>query len=112
MTIPDPVCPLAEQGPLTDADLLALLPTMGKSQFYKRKAKGDFRFLEMSPQLPDSHTLYSRRLVTRWFEGVDLEAGAPRRHFGKASGAKAHAPRFARPCAIRNVNDVAVKGVD
>lgn len=70
---------------LTDGDLLALLPTMGKSQFWKRKARGDFRFLELSPQLPVSHTLYSRRLVTRWLAGEMMTPAAGRVFFGKKS---------------------------
>lgn len=100
LDVPSQATRLDDQVPLTDGDLIALLPTMGKSQFFKRKKRGDFTFLEMSPQLVNGHTLYSRRLVALWFGGRNLAAGAPRRHFGKGSLASIH-PRSVKAGGAR-----------
>lgn len=87
----------------TDRDLMALLH-LGHSQFYKRKARGHFAFLELSPQLPDSNTRYSGHRITRWLQGSlgDLMSApaAPRRFFGKARGVTPRSvgrPRKPRP---------------
>ena len=53
---------------LRDLDLMAVLG-VGKSWFYRRKVKGEFRFLELRPQLAAGNTLYSGRLVDRWVRG-------------------------------------------
>lgn len=53
---------------LVDHELADLLD-IGHSQFFKRKKRGDFKFLEVAPQLPDGKTLYSGALVDRWLDG-------------------------------------------
>lgn len=68
----DPVdrWPLDKPFPITlrDVELMAVIG-VGKSWFYRRKAKGEFRFLEVRPQLTATNTLYSGRLVDLWVRG-------------------------------------------
>lgn len=79
--------------PLRDRDLMQALGVK-HSVFYRRKALGHYRFLELKPQLPDSNTLYSRRLLAQWLDGQVVTGEEPRRFFGAAAKrASASAPR-------------------
>lgn len=62
--------PLEEPFPATlrDSDLMRVVGVKS-SRFYEQKARGAYRFLELVPQLDDSHTLYSGRLVELWASG-------------------------------------------
>jgi len=70
---------------ITDTQLAARIG-LGLTAFYARKNAGDFAFLELKPQLPNSTTRYSGALVSRWLAGEDLTVVASRRFFGKAGG--------------------------
>lgn len=80
--------PLDKPFPVTliDADLMAVLGR-GHSSFYKLKAAGAFKFLEVRPQVPGA-TLYSGRLVERWVRGEFEEP----RYFSRARGLRETAP--------------------
>lgn len=62
--------PLEKPFPATlhDVDLMAVIDR-GHTAFYRMKATGAFKFLELKPQLPVGGTLYSGRLVERWTRG-------------------------------------------
>jgi hypothetical protein len=62
--------PLEKPFPVTlhDIELMEVLG-IGHSNFYRRKKSGEFRFLEVRPQLAKSVTLYSGRLVEQWVNG-------------------------------------------
>ncbi len=85
---------------LRDRDLMPIV-RMKHSKFYTRKAAGDFRFLEVTPQLPNSHTLYSGHLVTKWLRGElrqDIPApAAPSRFFRRAQAVASPKGRPGRP---------------
>lgn len=53
---------------IRDSDLMDIVG-IKHSQFYKRKARGDFRFLELTQQLPESNTFYSPTRVAAWLRG-------------------------------------------
>jgi len=80
-----PVVSTEPMPPLTDTQLAERIG-LGLTVFYERKNAGDFAFLELKPQLPNSNTRYSRVLVSRWLAGEDLTVVASRRFFGKAGG--------------------------
>lgn len=52
--------------------------------FYRLKALGGFKFLEVDPQLPGGATVYSGRLIQKWLRGD--RAGQPRQFFAGARG--------------------------
>lgn len=81
---------------LRDTDLMRLVG-LRSSQFYKRKARGDFRFLELRPQLPNAGTRYSRALVQQWLDGELVEGMAAIRFFTKAQGQAVARRRPGRP---------------
>jgi hypothetical protein len=65
------------RAPKTLGDLqLASLIGLGHTQFFKRKKRGEFAFLEIVPQLPQSNTRYSTALVLRWVNGEAITSGA------------------------------------
>lgn len=66
---------------LNDTELAARIG-IGHSQFYKKKAAGHFRFLELVPQIPGTNTRYSGVLVARWFRGEDPRSAPARVFFG------------------------------
>lgn len=68
---------------LSDADLMAVLH-LGHTTYCRRKKAGEFAFLEMQPQLPNSHTAYSGVLVDRWVNGELRDNVRARHFFGKA----------------------------
>lgn len=71
--------------PLRDSDLMDRL-AIKHSAFYKRKANGEFRFLELRPQLANSNTLYSAHLVGQWLRGeIPTEIPQQKRFFGRAT---------------------------
>lgn len=71
--------------PVTVGDLqLAAMLGIALSTFYARKRRGDYRFLELKPQLAATNTKYSGFLVARWLRGENVTPGAPRPHFGSA----------------------------
>lgn len=63
----------------TDADLMTIIPNMTHSAFYPRKARGEFAFLELRPQLPGSNTRYSGHLLQQWLRGELVLPGDSRR---------------------------------
>lgn len=77
---------------LCDRDLMTIIGR-GATAFYKRKARGEFAFLELRPQLSDSNTIYSGHLVTKWLRG---ELVAPR-FFGRATSERPAPRRPGRP---------------
>ena len=50
---------------ILDSELQILL-NYSRSDYFRRKRRGEFRHLELVPQFPNSRTLYSRHLVTNW----------------------------------------------
>lgn len=68
---------------LRDSDLMAIVG-LAHSAFYKRKARREFAFLELRPQLPNSNTVYSGHLVGQWLRG-EIPCEQPRRFFGRAT---------------------------
>lgn len=104
-----PAWPVSAALPMTlrDRDLMRILGVK-HALFYVRKKRGDFRFLELQPQLPGSNTVYSGRLLTRWLDG-DLQAS---RHFASARAAVRKPGRPGRPRKARAVESVTVLGHD
>jgi len=66
---------------LTDSELAARL-ALSLSTFYRSKRRGDFRFLELDPQLP-GHTRYSGTKLARWFTGEPVAAASGRTFFNQ-----------------------------
>ena len=92
--VEQPLCPTnPSDQPLRDADLMRRIG-IGHSAFYKRKAKGEFEFLELRPQLSGSNTLYSAHLVAKWLRG---ELRQPERFFGRATPVLTAKRRPGRP---------------
>jgi hypothetical protein len=73
-----------------DADLMAIIG-LKHSQYCVKKAAGEFRFLEMRPQL-SGNTQYSGLLITRWLRAELPEAGQVRAFFGKAKDRRGRRP--------------------
>jgi hypothetical protein len=82
---------------LSDGQLAAAIP-IGLSSFYRRKRRGEFRFLELKPQLREGNTLYSGALVARWLNGEAMpDAPAGRSFFNGARRAPAQEAQRRRP---------------
>jgi hypothetical protein len=101
--------------PLHDSDLMPLLGWK-KSKFYELKKAGWFAFLEVTPQPPNTNTLYSRHLVGQWLRGelrADVPAAAPteaRRFFRGATAPKAPRRAPGRPRTGNHPGPVLVHG--
>lgn len=78
-----PVAAVDQALTIRDHELMAKIP-LKSTAFYKRKARGEFRFLEIAPQLKDGPTLYSRVKVERWLNGELQQPEAFVRFFPRA----------------------------
>lgn len=90
ITVADPI-------PATCGDLYLRTRVLGlgRARYFQRKARGDFRFLELRPQLPESNTRYSGHLIARWTRGELVAPSQGRQFFKSATGSRTGRPRKA-----------------